>query len=166
MILNTPRLRLEPYQESHFDGLLAMNSDPVVTRFLQRTNTADEVREQIAKVQERWARLGYSWWAFIDRGTGQLAGAGCIQNLEGNEANPIEVGWRLRPEHWGKGFATEAGHAMLRFAFHHLDVPEVYAVADPGNQASVRVMQRLGMRDAGLQPYYGTLCSTYVKERG
>lgn len=166
MILSTARLRLEPYRDSHFDGLLSMNSDPEVMRFFERTDTADDVRAQIVMVQERWERLGYSWWAFIDREAGRLVGAGCIQNIEGNEANPIEVGWRLRPERWGKGFATEAGQAMLRFAFDDLKVPEVYGVADPENHASLRVMERLGMRDAGLRPFYGTMCSTSVKERG
>jgi RimJ/RimL family protein N-acetyltransferase len=166
MILNTARLRLEPYQDGHLSGLLAMNSDPVVMRFIGGTDTEDDVRAQITRVRERWAKLGYSWWAFISQETEQLVGAGCIQNIEWKEANPIEVGWRLRPEHWGKGFATEAGQAMLRFAFEHLKVPEVYGVADPENHASLRVMQRLGMRDAGPQPFYGTVCSTYVKERG
>jgi RimJ/RimL family protein N-acetyltransferase len=47
------------------------------------------------------------------------------QHIENNPAKPIEIGWRLRSEHWGKGYATEAGQAMLRFAFDQVGVPEV-----------------------------------------
>lgn len=153
MILSTSRLRLEPYQDSHFEGLLALNSDPVVMHFIEPPETADDVRMQILTATMLWERLGHSRWAVIDRETQQLVGAGNIQHLYEDEANPLEVGWRLRPEHWGKGFATEAGHAMLRFAFDHLKVPEIYAVADPENHASHRVMQRLGMRYVGSLPF-------------
>lgn len=166
MILSTPRLRLEPYQDSHFEGLLALNSDPVVMRFIERPDTADDVQAQIRTATKLWERLGHSRWSFIDRETQQLVGAGDIQHIDEDEANPLEVGWRLPPEHWGKGFATEAGHAMLRFAFDRLRVPEVYAVADPENYASVRVMQRLGMRYVGLLSFGDPTDVAYVEERG
>ncbi len=166
MILSTPRLRLEPYQDSHFEGLLALNSDPVVMRFIEPPDTADDVQAQIRTATRLWARLGHSRWAFIDRETQRLVGAGNIQHIGEDTANPLEVGWRLRPEHWGKGLATEAGHAMLRFAFDRLRVPEVYALADPQNQASLRVMQRLGMRYIGLSPFGEPTDVAYRKERG
>lgn len=67
----------------------------------------------------------------IEPGTDQLVGVVSTQHLETDEATPLEIGWRLRPEHWGKGFATEAGQAMLRFAFDEVGVAEVYAVAHP-----------------------------------
>lgn len=165
MILHTPRLRLEPYQESHFEGLLTLNSDPRVMRFLGGLNTEASIRAQIWSAQRLWVEHGTSWWAFIDQQKEQVIGAGCIQPIEENESNSLEVGWRLQPECWGRGLATEAGHAMLRFAFSRLQALEVYAVADPKNHASLRVMQRLGMQSVGLWPVYGTLCATYVKKR-
>jgi RimJ/RimL family protein N-acetyltransferase len=87
------------------------------------------------------------------------------QHIENNPAKPIEIGWRLRSEHWGKGYATEAGQAMLRFAFDQVGVPEVYTVANPENQASLRVIERLDMRYVGLRSFYGSMCVTYVKGR-
>ena len=54
---------------------------------------------------------------------------------------------------------------MLRFAFDDVSVPEVYAVAKPENHASLRVMERLGMRYVGLRSFYGNMCATYVKGR-
>ena len=165
MILHTPRLRLEPVQESHFEGLRVLHSDAVAMRFLGGTKTDDEVRAWIGAAQGHWARFGFNWWAVIEQGTEELLGAVSTQHIENDGAKPIEIGWRFRSEHWGKGFATEAGQAMLRFAFNEVGVPEVYAVANPENHASRRVMERLEMRDAGLQQFYGTMCATYVKER-
>ncbi len=163
MILCTPRLRLEPVQVSHFEGLVALHSDPLATRYLGGPKTGDEVRAWIGAARGRWERFGFNWWALIEQGREELVGAVSTQHLENDEAKPIEIGWRLRSEHWGKGFATEAGQAMLRFAFNELGVPEVYAVAHPENHSSLWVMERLGMRYVGLQPFYEKMCATYVK---
>ena len=57
----------------------------------------------------------------------------------------VEIGWRLARAHWGQGYATEAAHAALAHAFGPLDLPEVVRFAVPGNLASRRVMERIGM---------------------
>ena len=120
-ILTTPRLRLEPIDEQHFDGLQAMNRRLDVMRFLSGApETPEETRKMIALVKARWAQYGFSWWAFIERDTGLLVGAGCIQYLGRDPANPHEIGWRLVPERWGRGLASEAAQAMAAFAFDTL----------------------------------------------
>jgi RimJ/RimL family protein N-acetyltransferase len=57
----------------------------------------------------------------------------------------IEIGWRLDPDHWGKGLATEGASAALGHGFCDLEVPEVVSIYEPRNTASRRVMERLGM---------------------
>ena len=59
----------------------------------------------------------------------------------------IEIGWRLAKEYWGKGYATEAGRASLKFAFEELALKEVYSFASVVNKKSWLVMQRLGMKN-------------------
>jgi RimJ/RimL family protein N-acetyltransferase len=87
----------------HFAGLHAMNADPEVMRYLLgRPETPDETRAMIGRVQARWAEWGYSWWALLDRDTGALVGAGGIQHLGRDRANPHEIGWRLRSASWGR----------------------------------------------------------------
>ncbi|MFC4929672.1 GNAT family N-acetyltransferase [Massilia sp. GCM10023247] len=155
-ILNTERLRLEPIDDRHFDGLQAMNRLPEVMRFITgEPETPERTREMIALVKERWARYGFSWWAFIERESGELVGAGCIQYLGRDPANPHEIGWRLVPRCWGQGLALEAAQAMAGWAFDTLDAPELYAVRDPENAASAKLMERLGMRYRGLEDWYG-----------
>ncbi|WP_342238946.1 GNAT family N-acetyltransferase [Inquilinus sp. OTU3971] len=161
-ILYTPRLRLEPYAERHFAGLLVLNSDPMVMRYVDgTTDTAEDVRAGIARVQERWATQGFSWWAFLFAGSDEVIGAGCIQHIENDPAQPLEIGWRLRPDYWGQGLATEAARAMADFTFTTLGAPCLYGVADPRNAASIRVMQRLGMHNIGLERHYGAECAVW-----
>lgn len=154
-ILTTERLRLEPIDEHHFDGLHAMNRLPEVMRFISGEPEAPEqTRRMIAVVKERWAAYGFSWWAFIERGTGRLVGAGCIQHLGRDPANPHEIGWRLVPDRWGQGLASEAARAMAGWAFERLRAPILVAVRMPENVDSRRVMERLGMRYRGLETWY------------
>src|SRR5689334_4495654 len=109
-LLTTERLRLEPCDLTHLDGLHALNSDPEVMRYITgRPDTPDETRDMVTRVQSRWRQFGYSWWSLFDRATGELVGAGCIQNLrrakapEPDAACPLEIGWRLRRDRWHQG---------------------------------------------------------------
>jgi RimJ/RimL family protein N-acetyltransferase len=154
-ILTTARLRLEPFSETHLDGLHRMNTDPEVMRYLGgRPETRDETQAAIERVKARWAEWGYSWWSFLELDSGELVGAGCIQHLGRDKANPLEIGWRLRRDRWGQGFASEAAQRMAAFAFDDLKAPLLCAVCHPDNAASARVMQRMGMRYRGLERWY------------
>lgn len=166
--LSTPRLSLVPFSADHLEGLSAMNSDPEVMRYISgRLETREETLAVIERVKQRWARVGYSWWSFIETGSGEVIGAGAIQNLrrvpapEPDPACPLEIGWRLRRDRWHQGLATEAAKAMTGFAFDTLKAPELLAVCDPANIASAAVMKRLGMQDLGLQTWYGKRLATY-----
>ena len=170
-MLTTDRLRLEPFHERHASGLHAMNTDPEVMRYLfARPETLADTLESIRRVQARWQRWGTSWWSFIEPASGAVVGAGCIQHLrtDGDEpdpACPLEIGWRLRRDHWHQGLASEAAVAMAGFAFEALGAPLLYAVCDPANHASAAVMKRLGMRNRGIERWYAVDVVTYVISR-
>jgi len=167
-ILTTLRLRLEPQDHAHLDGLNALNSDPEVMRYISgRPETREETRAIIERVKARWADVGYSWWTFFERDSGAIVGAGCVQNLR-REASPhpdpeapMELGWRLRRDRWGRGYASEAAFAMGDWAFDTFGPAELLAVCEPANTASSGVMKRLGMRDLGLQRWYGQEMATF-----
>ncbi|WP_045732227.1 GNAT family N-acetyltransferase [Pseudarthrobacter chlorophenolicus] len=72
-----------------------------------------------------------------------------------------EIGWHFHPDHWGKGYATEAAAAVLAYAFNS-GVPKVVAVTNPANAASQRVYTRLGLLHQGqTSRYYNALCELY-----
>jgi RimJ/RimL family protein N-acetyltransferase len=175
--LQTARLRLEPMAEHHLDGVDAMDSLPEVMRYIGgEPASREQTVAWIAQVQRCWAAWGHSWWAFIDPASSRVAGAGCIQYARRTSAypqdldilriNPLEIGWRLHPDFWGKGLATEAAVCMAEFAFDQLKAPELIASVDTENRASIRVMERLGMRERGVEIWYDEPCETYVIERG
>jgi RimJ/RimL family protein N-acetyltransferase len=140
-----------------------------------RPETREQTAASIARVQRCWAVLGTSWWTFIEPASGCVAGAGCIQyarrdavmpaDLESLRSNPLEIGWRLHPDFWHLGLASEAAACMTSFAFGSLAAPLIIAVRDPENIASARVMDRLGMRYRGLEKWYGENLATHVLSR-
>lgn len=142
MILETEHLRLEPFAEKHLEELFLLDSNPHVMRYIGKPKTREETKEGIARVSERWERLGYGWWALIEKLSGDLVGSVCVQNTANVEGAPLEIGWRLALSAQGKGFATEAGKAVIEFAFNHLQADFVIAVADQENTPSHKVMQR------------------------
>lgn len=72
-----------------------------------------------------------------------------------------EIGWHFHPDHWGKGYATEAAAAVLAYAFKN-GVPKVVAVTNPANTASQRVCTRIGLLHRGrTSRYYNALCELF-----
>jgi RimJ/RimL family protein N-acetyltransferase len=164
--LSTARLRLEPFEQGHLQGLHEMNKRAKVMRFISgQAETLEQTQAGIERVRRRWAEWGHSWWAFIDIGSREVVGAGCIQHLGHEAMNPLEIGWRLHPKHWGRGLATEAAVEMARFAFEERGAPLLTAVRHPDNLASAQVMDRMHMRYRGMESWYDRLLAVHELSR-
>jgi len=165
-LLYTPRLRLEPFTDAHLDGLYTLNSDPEVMRYITgKPKDLEEVTAAVARMKQHWLDFGCGWWSFIDNETNDLIGAGCIQPLARIPGNPLEIGWRLRKDHWHQGYASEAAQSMADFAFHTLHSPDLTAVCHPDNAASAKVMERLGMTFRGIETWYDMDTRVYYMTR-
>ena len=166
-ILASARLRLEPFDDCHVDGLNALNSDEEVMRYITgRAQTREETIEMVDRVKTRWTQCGFSWWSFVELTSGEIVGAGCVQQLRKNQpdpdpAQPLEIGWRLRRDRWHRGLASEAAIVMADFAFKTLQADLICAVCHPDNAASAAVMNRLGMRYRGIESWYEKDLATY-----
>ena len=163
-IITTDRLRLEPFAPGHATALNAINNEPQVMEFLTfgQPQPIAETRTAIARVQDRWVRLGYGWWAVILRETDTIIGAACLQHVANVDSAELEIGWRLTTSATGHGYATEAGKAAANYAFDTVGADHVIAVANPANVASHRVMERIGMTLRGIETHYDEPCTTYV----
>src|SRR5882724_6890895 len=98
--------------------------------------------------RDRIAQDGYGFAAAEIAATGQcigLVGITGTDHMDFLPATMIEIGWRLAPEFWGKGYVTEAAEAWLAFGFETLDLDEIVSFAVADNHRSTAVMQRLGM---------------------
>ncbi len=165
--LETPRLLLRPWRESDADAALEIYSQWEVARYLGAEPRAwtgpDDVRAAFA----RWASFEgprYGVWAIVPHEVGRPVGSALLKLLpySSGEVSPdTEVGWHLRPELWGRGYATEAGGRLLAHAWEQ-GVDEVHAVTYPANTASQAVCQRLGMTGLGqTDRYYGVVCQLF-----
>jgi ribosomal-protein-alanine N-acetyltransferase len=113
--------------------------------------------------QAHWRERGYGLWAVEARSTGQLMGRSGLQYLP--ETDEVEVDFLLGRAHWGKGFATEAGRASVRYGFEEVGVESIVGIVHPDNTASRRVLEKLGMRSTGPAEYFGMACYRYAVER-
>ena len=90
----------------------------------------------------------------MELNSGELVGAGCMQCLAADRANPLELDWRLRLDRWRQGLASEAARAMAGFALDTLPAPLLVAVCRQDNRATESVMHRLGMQLRGTEHWY------------
>jgi RimJ/RimL family protein N-acetyltransferase len=151
--VETDRLLLRRWETGDADWFAAVNAQREVVRFVNEgvPFTPAESRVVSARISEHWEQFGFGLWAVRDRATGAALGfAGVCHPLWLPDwAGEVEVGWRLRREAWGHGFATEAGHLALAAGFEALGLERIVAFVHPENRASVAVTQRLGMGPAG-----------------
>jgi ribosomal-protein-alanine N-acetyltransferase len=165
-ILTTQRLRLEPFNDRHFEELYYLNNDMQVMRYITgRKVSIDETLEHIALVKKNWAELGFSSWSIFLSDTNEFIGSGGIQHIEFNRENPIEMGWRLKTSKWGHGYATEAAQRMMQYAFDQVDVDTLYAICHQENKRSEGVMKRIGMHFQGIEQWYGLDTNVYRMTR-
>lgn len=162
--LETERLIMRMWRESDFDEYAELCADPEVMRFLGgKVFDRTEAWRQMASMIGHWYLRGYGIWAVEEKESGRLAGRiGCI-NPEGWPG--FEVGWTLRREFWGKGYATEAARRALEYGFHELDRPHIISLIHPENRASIRVAERLGETLEGNARVFDTDVLVYGIDR-
>jgi RimJ/RimL family protein N-acetyltransferase len=148
--LVTARLRLRRWQPEDEQSLSEINSDPEVTKYLNRPVDAAATKVFFALVRDHWEQHGFGFWALepLDRG-GLIGFAGVshptfIPELAGRP----ELGWRLARVAWGKGLAFEAATAAREHAFAELALPQLISIINPDNVRSRRLARRLGMDPA------------------
>jgi len=145
----TSRLELRPIDESVTDALARVFAKPEVWMFpFGRGFSRSETEEFVVAQARHWRTLGFGLWALVERTVAKTIGyAGLSVPTFLPEVLPaVEVGWRLDPEAWGHGYATEAGTAALEKAFTTLGLAEVISLPQVDNPPSVRVAERLGMQ--------------------
>jgi RimJ/RimL family protein N-acetyltransferase len=149
----TLRLVPRPFTEVDRDPFFALNTHPLVVESLGSWPTRAESDAMISRYGEELVREGWGLWA-VEARTGDSGFVGMVGLHRVNAALPcapaVELAWRLHPDHWGHGYASEAATASLDFAFDEAGLDEVVAFTTTVNTRSQAVMERIGMtRDAG-----------------
>jgi RimJ/RimL family protein N-acetyltransferase len=141
--LDTPRLMLRAFTEHDLDAWAAVMADADVARYIAPAPmTRDESWRSMAAALGHWMLRGYGTWAVEVKATGEMVGRVGMINPEGWPG--LEIGWTLGKAAWGKGYATEAAEAAIRYAFLTQPVDRLISCIDPDNAPSQKVAVRVG----------------------
>ena len=150
-LFTTPRLRFRLWQEDDLEAFAAQNADPRVMEFFPAPWTFEESRAAMDRVRAHQAEHGFGIWLMELRESGRFAGSMGLKTVpaEFPFSPAVEIGWRLDPDLWGQGLATEGARACLEHGFGPLGLGEIVSFTAVLNKRSERVMQRLGMECCG-----------------
>jgi RimJ/RimL family protein N-acetyltransferase len=144
--LETERLTLRPFRLEDCEPLAAIHGDARVARFVMPEGKPQETPQQahtyILGSLGHWMLHGSGKWAVIERATGVFVGRTGYNDFP-HDWPGLELGWTFHPDHWGKGFATEAAMAARDWGFGALQAREILHLIDPENTASQAVARRL-----------------------
>lgn len=157
MEIETGRLLLRGWRDEDRQPYARMCADPEVMRHLPGTLTRRESDDQIDRFIRHWSEHGYGLWAVEEKASSEFTGFVGLAYQKDWPAgeHKTEVGWRLDRRFWGRGFATEAALASLRYGFERLKLPRIISICDPRNTASRRVMQKAGLTFRGEAHWRG-----------
>ena len=132
------------FSKDDLDDLSAIYADADVMQFLSgHPLTREETAGWLKYFLDGWENFGFGWWAVALKESGKLIGHCGLQFI--HITPEVEVTYGLAKEYWRKGLASESARACLRYGFEELTLERIYALAEPGNTGSHRVMQRVGM---------------------
>jgi ribosomal-protein-alanine N-acetyltransferase len=149
--ITTERLTLRWFTQADAEGLFAIFSDPGVVRYWSSPEWADigYARKMIDETIAAYASGEGVRLAAVLTATGELVGQVNLHHMFHSNRR-CEVGYALARAHWGKGYAIEAMQAALDYAFGPLNLNRIEADIDPRNDASEKVLRRLGFREEGF----------------
>jgi RimJ/RimL family protein N-acetyltransferase len=164
-LLRTDRLALRRFTADDAQNLYRLDTDPRVMRYIGDGSpsahaTIDAGLARSIRYYDRYPGLGV--WPAEERATGRFIGWFCLKYVP--KTVEVEVGYRLLPESWGRGYATEGARALVARGFEALGLYRVIGLTHPENVASQHVLQKAGLRDVGWGRYYERDLRLFVAE--
>ena len=149
ILIETERLILRELEYTDKNDLFEMDSDPEVHLYIENNpvKTIDEIQKVIEMLKVQYKENGIARWAVVDKMTYECIGWSGLKYFNqplNNHNNFYELGYRFKRKHWGKGFATESSNAILDYGFTNLNVDKFFAITDPKNANSKKVLAKLG----------------------
>jgi RimJ/RimL family protein N-acetyltransferase len=145
----TERLVLRDWRDEDWDAFFRVTNTPAVMRWLGGLLDEEGQAKTRARVEGCAARNGFCFWLVERKADGALLGFCGLKRADApgsTVTGEVEVGWRLREDAWGQGYAKEAATAALDLAFDRFGAEEVVALTVADNTPSWGLMHRLGMR--------------------
>ena len=161
----TKRLYLRPITIEDAKDFFEMDSNPNVHKFLGN-NPVRSIEESASKIEgvlQQYKDFGIGRLAMIKKDTGEFVGwSGLKYECElRKEFNYYDIGYRLKENFWGHGYATEAAIASLDFGFNNLKLKEICGAAHVNHVVSNHILKKIGLHPSGTFEFEGDLCNWY-----
>lgn len=169
VFIETSRLILREIVTEDVDRIFLLDSNPEVMKYIgvKPVTKLEESEETINKIRKQYQENGIARWAVIEKESNLLIGWSGLKLLTepiNGFKNVYELGYRFLPEFWGKGYATEAGKAVLDYGFNEINLEVIYACADIENLDSNKILKdKLGFESHGtfVDPLDNATCFWY-----
>ena len=170
MYLETERLILRKFEETDFERMFLLDSNPEVMKYIGIPPLSDinDSKNVIKMIQQQYLDYGIGRLAVIEKENGLLIGWSGLKLLtqEINGYNNVyDLGYRFLPESWGKGYALESAKASLDFGFNDLSIDAIYAHAHSENEASNNILKKLGFKQTSEFTEPDGICFWYELKR-
>ena len=143
--LETERAILRMFTMDDLDAFAAICSNPQVTKYIGiecKPIPREDVKDAIVSILKHWEKNGFGRWAVVDKESNQLIVYSGLRSHEGT----AELVYLLDEPFWNKGMATEISTAVIKVGFEDHNFPRIIAMTRPENTASIRVMEKIGMK--------------------
>ena len=163
VVLETDRLLLRQFTEEDAEAFFKLNSDPEVLRFVpdKALLNVEQARQiLIDHPIADYRKHGFGRCACILKSTGENIGFGGLKYLD--EFGEVDVAYRLIPAYWGRGLATEVAKASVQFGFTNLGLKRIIGLVMPENIASIRALEKAGLRYVETAGFWGKQFSKYI----
>ncbi|WP_171044281.1 GNAT family N-acetyltransferase [Pseudoalteromonas citrea] len=151
MKINTLRTIIREFTLADASSVLALNGDPIVTQYTADNSpilTLNDAQTVISNIWlHEYALYGYGRWAVLDNTTHKVIGFCGLKYIP--EVGLPDIGYRFLPQYWGNGYATESALACTAYCKSELGVSQFFGDVIADNKASIRVLQKLGLKFSG-----------------
>ena len=144
-VISTERLVLRRLTPDDFDAVCRIHSDPEVMWVYGGVFSEQQTREWMQRNLDRYVRDGVGFFAITLKNTGELIGCGGIIMQETDQGVEPEVGYQMRRDQQGKGYATEMARGCMEYAFNVLTANHIISLIRPDNMPSRRVAEKNGL---------------------
>lgn len=150
-IFKSERLGFRNWNSNDLQEFAELNSDSEVMEHFPSTLSREETFDFIQRLKKHYELNGHTYFATEILRTGELIGfiGLALQDYESEFTPNVDIGWRLKKAHWGKGYATEGAKKCLEFAFTELKLNKVISTCTIRNTKSEKVMKKIGMKKIG-----------------
>ena len=159
--LETQRLKLKPISQGDLENIWTLRSDAEVMQYIFDGHTWEkqETKDWLEQAIDYFNRHKLGFFSVFDKQSENFVGQAGIFYVGPHTSQPMmNIAYLLHREHWGAGYATELAHYLIQYSFNHFNPHQIIAAYHPQSLASIRVLEKVGMR-------YGGLCIQRGEER-